>query len=280
MPSLFGDRPAGAVTVVEAPVSRLYARKARMTFYTLALVLAILVSGVLATFMEPARAIVMGVVAGAAFGFAVAVLVRVWPLLRVVWHWSMEIAAAAGLTAGLVWSASNVGWLLTSAAAVAVGLVPAVVGPTRRRLVALAWCGIVRHRLRVCFAEFVRAANRVNPARLPLLLLARPTPAGERVWLWLRPGLDLSDLEDRAGKLAVACWASEVRIVRSTQFAALIRVDVTRRDPLTALVPSPLEELVPHPGSALPAPPRDWLGLDLPDVPEELVDPPRVGGRR
>jgi hypothetical protein len=51
MSRIFGDRPAGAVTIVETPVSRSYARKARMSFYTLAFALAILVSGVLATLM-------------------------------------------------------------------------------------------------------------------------------------------------------------------------------------------------------------------------------------
>ena len=65
------------------------------------------------------------------------------------------------------------------------------------------------------------------------MLWARPTPAGERVWLWLRPGLDLTDLDGKTGKVAVACWAGEVRVVRaSARFAALVRVDMTRRDPL------------------------------------------------
>jgi hypothetical protein len=99
------------------------------------------------------------------------------------------------------------------------------------------------------------------------------------VWVWLRPGLDLSDLEGRADKLAVACWASEVRVVRaSDRFAALVRVDVTRRDPLTEVFTSPLVGLVPTPSG--PSGPAmgdvDGLALDLPDVPEEMEVPPAV----
>ena len=100
--------------------------------------------------------------------------------------------------------------------------------------------------------------------------------------MWLRPGLELADLEGRTGKMAVACWAGEVRVVRaSARYAALIRVDVTRRDPLTALVASPLAAMVGEStedkAPVSPAMPR---GLDLLDVPEEVPAPrgPRGNG--
>jgi hypothetical protein len=94
-------------------------------------------------------------------------------------------------------------------------------------------------------ADFVRAAGRTRPGRLPLVLVARPTPAGARVWLWLRPGAGPDDLDGKADKVAVSCWASEARMVRaSARFAALIRVDLTRRDALTGKVASPLAALV------------------------------------
>lgn len=109
----------------------------------------------------------------------------------------------------------------------------------------VAWlrCVVVRHRLRLCFAQFVRAVSRTRSGSLPLILWARPTPAGERVWVWvwLRPGLDLTDLEGKTSKFAVACWAGEVRVVRASErYAALLRVDIARRDPPTAEVLSPL----------------------------------------
>jgi hypothetical protein len=100
------------------------------------------------------------------------------------------------------------------------------------------------------------------------------------VWVWLRPGLDLTDLEGRADKLAVACWAGEVRVVRASErFAALVRVDVTRRDPLRALVTSPLAPVARAAIEQGP-PVTPWTGLDLADVPEEPTNPMRAGGRR
>ena len=66
------------------------------------------------------------------------------------------------------------------------------------------WCLITRHRIRTCFAEFI-ITNRTGS--LPFLLLTIPTSVGERLWIWLRPGLALSDIQDRLDLIAVACWA-------------------------------------------------------------------------
>ena len=156
----------------------------------------------------------------------------------------------------------------------------------RRRVRAWVWCAVVRHRLRLSFAAFLRSRNRIHVrGAQPLILLARPTPAGERVWVWLRPGLDLEELENNTGRLAVACWASSVRVVCSSpRHAALVRVDITRRDPLIGLVGSPLAEMVP------PAPDRPeptggdpFGGLDLDQVPEPVANGgpvPRQRGSR
>ena len=135
------------------------------------------------------------------------------------------------------------------------------------------WCLIVRHRLRLCFAAFI-ATNRHGS--LPLILLAKPTPAGERVWVWLRPGLSLRDLEQdgQMQKLAVACWANEVRVMRAgRKYAALIRIDITRREPLAGKVVSPLPDYVPTdiPANAPTSPGMPPVGLDLPDVPDVPV---------
>ena len=77
-------------------------------------------------------------------------------------------------------------------------LLCAVVGPVRRFLAVWSWVALVRHRLRLCFTRIVRGSGGVRPGSLPLILCARPTPAGERVWLWLRPGLALEDLDGAA----------------------------------------------------------------------------------
>src|SRR5262249_31090781 len=95
-------------------------------------------------------------------------------------------------------------------------------------------------------------------------------------WVWLRPGLCLADLDQRLDKLAVACWANQVRAVRASRtYAALVRVDITRRNPLAAEVDSPLVELVPddpnHPAFA--------PSVDAPISPHPAWPPPDRGER-
>jgi hypothetical protein len=166
-----------------------------------------------------------------------------------------------------------------------------VVDPVRRFLTAWLRCVVVRHRLRLCFTGIVRSARLgmgVRPPALPLLLWARPTPAGERVWLWLRPGLELADLEDKTGRIAVVCGAKQVRVLAASErFAALLRIDVTHRDPLTGRIGSPLALLIPalrtsrNDESAVPVSPAvPPVGLDLADIPDPPADPPARGGRR
>src|SRR6266540_303425 len=261
---LFGARPVGAVALVEAPVSRSFARKARVAFYTVAPLVGLLTATALWGRVHPVVALVLGVVVGVGVGAVVAVLV----LATVVLGPLARLASSHPL--------------LTLAALLVPAAVVGLVRPVRNWVSAWAWCLVVRHRLRVCFAEVIRSANRLHPGSLPLILWARPTPAGERVWVWLRPGLDLSDLESKTGKLAVTCWAGEVRVVRASQrYAALLRVDVARRDPLADKVESPLAKLIPLPRKAddptvLSAVPP--VGLDLADVPEPVLE--SRGGRR
>ena len=120
--------------------------------------------------------------------------------------------------------------------------VPAALRPVRDRLHQVTWCLVTRHRIRTCFSEFI-ITNRTGS--LPLILWAVPTPVGERVWIWLRPGLAIDDLLDRLDKIAVACWATAaVAEAASRSNAAFIRVDIKRRDALTTTITSPLLELI------------------------------------
>jgi hypothetical protein len=283
---LFGARPVGAVTLVEAPVSQWYARRARIAFMGVAGVTGVVAAGVLSVFTNPLAAILLGIIAGTLCGFVAAAWIWAWPVLRVLWWWSTEIAVlllvvfVPSLLARVTHPLPALGVVLT------VGGVCGGVRPVRRWLAAWSWCLVVRHRLRLCFAGFARAGSGTRPGSLPLVLWARPTPAGERVWLWLRPGLDLADLDGKTGRVAVACWAGEARVVRtSTRYAALVRVDLARRDPLTGLVASPLALLIPRKNNAheyadVPVSPgMPPVGLDLADVPEPAPEP-RGGGRR
>jgi hypothetical protein len=252
-----------------------------VAFVVSAVVVGLLSSAVLAAIGDPVRAVASGVLVGLAVGLVVAVLVRVWPVLRAIWWWAAEITVAVVVVGG-----SSLLARLT-VPAVAIGLLLVVTGtvavfpPVRRFVTAWTWCAVVRHRLRLAFAEVIRSGNRSRPGLLPLILVARPTLAGERVWLWLRPGLSLEQLEGKLGDLAVACLANQVRLTRACdRYAALLRVDVSRRDPLTGTVGSPLVELLKgweySPAPVSPAP----VGLDLDDVPEEFPDAPPIGRRR
>ena len=217
----------------------------------------------------------VGVAAGAIAGTVASALVWVWPVLRPVWNWRVELATLAVLVGGGSWLASVAGsWWWSLLLLAPLGLL-LVFGASRRRLVAFVWCQVTRHRLQMCFAAFVRATNRVTPGLVPLVLTVRSTPAGERAWVWLRPGLDLADLAEPTDKIAVACWARAVQLVASPRFAALVRIDVTRRDPLIGLVASPLTGDIPaqrsEPGTPGEASSVVGLGLDLADVPEPAL---------
>ncbi len=160
----------------------------------------------------------------------------VWvDLLLIVWRWRIEVLAVAVLLAVLGHLADRLGSPRTAVAAMAATVAAVLVVPvTRRYTVSRAWCVITRHRLRACLVQ-IRTANR--DGRLPWILWTRPTPVGERVWLWMLPGLSVKDVEERTEAIAAACWARDARVERVRRLATLVRVDVIRRDPLGAPKP-------------------------------------------
>jgi hypothetical protein len=79
---------------------------------------------------------------------------------------------------------------------------------------------------------------------LPLFMWTRPTPVGDRLWLWLRPGLAGRDIEAVSDRIAAACWASEARVRVSAKRAAIVSVEIIRRDPLAS--PGPLHSPLLH----------------------------------
>jgi hypothetical protein len=270
----FAGNRGGSVTVIETSVARSYWRRAKIGFFIVTATVGLLAGTVATDYLHPIPALCLGVIIGAVAGALVAGLIIALPVLRALWHWAAEICTS--LLAVYGWTVmTRATSLVTSLAILVLGVgLPTAVAPIRRRIQAFAWCAIVRHRLRLCFAAFV-AANRHGT--LPFILLARPTPAGERVWLWLRPGLALSDLEGQIDKLAVACWANEVRVTRASRTrAALIRVDIARRNPLTSTVESPLPRLlVDDPAADAPVSPGlPPLGLNLADIPDEAPAAP------
>lgn len=283
---LFGRRDTNTIALVDAPVTQSYVRKARVAFYVVGVCVAVVSSVICSHYWHPILGALAGALIGAAAGLMVGSVVLVWPVLRAIWHWSGEAAAALVMLYGWTALMQATNWVVSLLVTIIVVVVPLAVRPARRRIAALVWCQIWRHRLRLAFAQIIRSGNRNKPGQVPFILLARPTPAGGRVWVWLRPGLSLEDLEGKTSTLAVACWAAEARVVRaSSRYAALMRVDFVRRDPLSGVVASPLPGLIPDGAWDTPAPVSPGvpsLGLNLDQIPENLTDPssgPRVARR-
>jgi hypothetical protein len=245
---------------------RSFMRKAKIVFWIAWIAVGLLAATVLASHLHPP---ILALIAGAFAGLIIAALassiVAAWPVIRIIWWWLPELSLAGGLIVGWTELASHTGLVARLIAVTVLVAVPAAVAPIRRCLYALAWCQVSRHRIRTCFNEFI-ISNRTGT--LPLILGARPTPAGERLWVFLRPGLSLDDIQDRADKIAVGCWASTVIADQAkSSNSALVRIDIKRRDPLNQAVTSPLMAvfggIIPSrkPSSA-PAP----VALDLTDV--------------
>lgn len=273
-------RGSGTVTVIEQSVQRSYIRKAKIVFFITWAAVTLLAATVLVSKWEPKLgatgaavvSLIVGGLIGLAAAFIIAVTVAAWPVLRAIWWWLPELAVAGGLFAAWTELAGHTALVPRLVVTIAAVSVPAAIGPVRRTIYRLGWCLVSRHRIRTCFSEFI-INNRTGS--LPLMLGARPTPAGERLWIWLRPGLCLTDVQDRGEEIAAACWAmAVVTEVASASNSALLRIDIKRRDPLTGTVTSPLAQMLGGviPGRRLSAVP-DPAALDLPDVGPAEVSP-------
>jgi hypothetical protein len=268
---VFG-RGTGTITVIEEPVMRSYRRKAKIVFYVTWVLVGILTATVAASKWHPVIALLAGIAVGLITGAIAGAIVAAWPVLRAIWWWAPETVIISGLVVGWIELADHTTLIYRLIVMAAVVGAPAAIKPIRVRINALTWCLITRHRVRTCFSEFI-ITNRT--ASLPLILWAMPTPVGERVWIWLRPGLDLDDLLGRLDKIAVACWATAaVAEAASRSNAALVRLDVKRRDALTKTITSPLLDMI---KSGAPVAQGDTTdipaALDLPQVPASEVIP-------
>lgn len=272
----FGRKSSGTITVIEAKVHLSSARNARLAFILTAVIVGLLSAVVAASSIHPILAVFVGALIGVPLGGLAWLLVRIWPVLRLLWWWTPEIGITTLLGVCWVQLVNHTSTLVTLIVVALVVGVPAAVPVSRRFLVAWTWCLIVRHRLRVCFAQFI-IANQSGS--LPLILWAKPTPVGERVWVYLRPGLSLADLEGRLDRIAVACHASTALVERaSDRNAAYLRFDIKRREVLTAQVGSPLVDVI---DDTVPAteriPATVPTALDLPDVDMPTVTLPTQG---
>jgi hypothetical protein len=266
------SRGNGTITVIEEPVLRSYRRKAKIVFYVTWVIVGILAATVAASKWHPIIALLAGLAFGLITGAVAGAIVAAWPVIRAIWWWAPETVIIGALVLGWIELAEHTTLIYRLASVAVIVGVPSAVKPVRARINQVTWCFVTRHRVRTCFSEFI-ITNRTGS--LPLILWAVPTPAGERVWIWLRPGLGLDDLLERLDKIAVACWATAaVAEAASRSNAAYVRLDLKRRDVLTKTITSPLLDMI-HSGA--PATARDTTGipaaLDLPDVPASEVIP-------
>ena len=203
-------------------------------------------------------------------------------LFGALWRWRIELLLLTTLLVAWVvlayqlpgtwpaWSPPVV--LATTITAIA------VVPPSRRFVSRRALCVYSRHRVRKCF---VQSRVMTHEGLLPLFMWTRPTPVGERLWLWLRPGLSGRDIDNVTDRIASACWASSARVKVSPKRAAVVSVEVIRRDPLatSGQITSPLldgvhpahfdtdAEIIPLPHRSTVTPPCAVKGETPGDVP-------------
>jgi hypothetical protein len=164
-------------------------------------------------------------------------------VLGAIWRWRVELLITTTVT--VVWVVLGywlpAGWpdWSTPVVLTTVIIVIFVVPLSRRFVIRRVWCVYSRHRVRKCF---VQSRVMTHEGLLPLFMWTRPTPVGERLWLWLRPGLAGRDIENVADRLAAACWACSARVTISPKRASIVAVEVIRRDPLAAAsqISSPL----------------------------------------
>jgi hypothetical protein len=261
---MFG-RGNGTIAVIEQPVMRSFRRKAKIVFYVTWFVVAVLAATVAASKWHPVIALFAGVAFGFVTGGIVWAVVAAWPVIRAIWWWTPETVIGGSLVFGWIELADHTTLVYRLAFTAAITGIPAAFKPIRARINQVLWCLVTRHRIRTCFSEFI-ITNRTGS--LPLILWARPTPVGERVWIWLRPGLALADLQDRLDEIAVACWATAALAeTASRSKSAFVRLDIKRRDVLGGTIPSPLLGRI---KPVTPATERDTAeiptALDLPQV--------------
>jgi hypothetical protein len=158
-------------------------------------------------------------------------------------NWRYELGLSAGLAAVALASGYALGavWLIALAAT---GLVVLAAGlawpPSRRRLIARAWCMLTPHRIRAgCRHAWVQTRD----GTLPVILYTMTTAFGERVTMWCPAGITYGDLEAARGALRAACWAADVRVVASPRYPRVVVLEVIRHraaaPPGRAMLPCP-----------------------------------------
>lgn len=147
-------------------------------------------------------------------------------LIVIAWRWRHELATAAGLPVSAVLLAHVIGTPAIFMSFLILAGAVAILPPARRLATAWAWCVITPHRIRTGCAQ---AWIHSREGKIPIILLTRPEPSGERVQLWCRAGTSIEDFYPARRLLAAACWAHDLQFARSERYAPLVTIHVIRR---------------------------------------------------
>jgi hypothetical protein len=148
---------------------------------------------------------------------------------ELIWCWRWEIGIPAAI-AGLAWliaagPAGIPGLISAAGAGLAAGIALLCWPSTRRWITSRLWCIVTPHRIRTgCVYAWVQTRD----GQLPIVIRTTPEPYGERVRLWLRPGITAADLSAASDTLAVACWAAAVRVIPDRRLAHRVTLEVIR----------------------------------------------------
>jgi hypothetical protein len=173
----------------------------------------------------------------------------------IAWRWRTELSILT-LTAAAIWRLAPLITYPWAGAVIGLILIALGVLPwTRRRF----WCVLTRHRIqKLCW----EARLHTRSGRLPLILWARPTKVGVRLFILCRAGICAEDFQAHIGELRAACYARDARVTRHPRWSQLVTIDIIRHDKLAAknTVMSPLRAhrpgKAPVLGSNGPAPSR------------------------
>jgi hypothetical protein len=208
--------------------------------------------------------------ARAGLEYAVGTVARANPIVAA-WRWRYELAGAVGLAAAwMALDSTAAAWLTAGLAAMLA--ITACFPRWRRFLVACAWGIVTPHRVRVGCAQ---AWIHSRYGKIPIILLTRRQPFGERIYVWCRAGTSAADFSSARKLLAAACWAKDVQTSHHARYAHMVTLDVVRREPPAEWSGQPWYDTGTPDGSlTIPAPrePADdsfWVG----EPPRE--EPPR-----
>jgi hypothetical protein len=174
-------------------------------------------------------------------------------LLTVGWRWRYELLLSAVVLLA-VWLLVRAIGALFAGVVIAGGVALVMASPPLRRLVtACAWRVITPHRVRTGMAQ---AWIHSRDGKMPFVLCTTRRPFGERVHLWCRAGTSAEDFAWARHLIAAACWAREVRLLRSERFVHLVVLEVIRH------VDSPFASPDVGPADGARVAQQEWLGID------------------